>query len=286
MARAVILSAIGGHSHAQTVQRTKEKHLDAHGRGERRHTSRTQRVVGTLQHDAANGGDRELKSHGNTDAQHRQCQPFVHPPLGDRALQHLEAAHHVAIAQQGRQSLRKHRGNGGSGHSPTHHEDAEEVEHNVQHRGKQQKPEWRFAVAQRTDDAGEHIVEERARHADERNEQIQIGIVEDVFRRAHAAQNERTEQRRDHSDDHRHHCRQTQTGPHVATHRDIIVRTELLRYGDAETSATPRAETQYQKDDRAAGSHRSQSIDTQKFAHDGRIDQRISLLKQIAQQQG
>ena len=121
---------------------------------------------------------------------------------------------------------------------------------------------------------------------DERDEQIQIGVVEDVLRRAHAAQDERAEQRRDNGDDHRHDRRQTQPGPHVAAHRDIIVRAELLRDGNAETSATPRAKAQYQEDDRAAGSHRSQRVDTQKFAHDGRIDQRISLLKQIAQQQG
>ena len=286
LARPVILSGKGSHRHAQALEGTHEEHLDAHGSREGGHTGGAQGVVGALEHDAANGGDGELKSHGDTHGEQRTGQAAVETAFGRRSAQDVEAAHHVEVAQQGRYALGYQRGNGRTGHAPPQHQNAEEVEQNVEHGGEEQEPERRLAVAQRTDDAGEEVVIERAGDADEGDQQVKVSIVEDVFRRAYQVKNPAAKQGCDNSQRQGDDSCQPETDRHVAAHGDVVVRAELLRHGNAETAATAVAETQNEKNHRGAGTHRRQRIDAQELSHDGSIHHRVGLLQQVAHQQG
>ena len=60
--RSVILSAICSHRNAQTLERTDKEHLDAHSRRKGCHTRRSQGIIRTLKHDAADSRDRKLQS--------------------------------------------------------------------------------------------------------------------------------------------------------------------------------------------------------------------------------
>ena len=64
-ARAQILTAIGGHGHAKVLVDAGEEIFYAKTCGKGSHTDCAQGIVGRLNHDAADGGDGELQSHGN-----------------------------------------------------------------------------------------------------------------------------------------------------------------------------------------------------------------------------
>lgn len=169
---------------------------------------------------------------------------------------------------------------------PVEHEDEEEVEHDVEQGREEQEPEGGPAVAQRADDAREEVVEEGAGNADEGDEQVDVGPLEDVLRRAHPLQDVVAKQRGDEGDGERHDGGQPQADKDQLPHDAVVARAELLGHRNAESTAASVAEAENQKDDRRAGSYRGQSVDAQKLAHDDRIDQRVGLLEQVAQQQG
>ena len=250
------------------------------------HTGRAQGIVGALQHDAAYGGDGELQPHRHADAQKDAGDGPGETPLGGCGAQDVEAAHHVDVAQHGGQSLREDRGNGRAGHAPPQREDGEKVEHDVEHGREQQEPERRLAVAQRPDDAGQEVIEERTGNPDEGDEQVDIRLVEDIVRRTHQVQDVVAPDTRDYRQEQRHRRGQLQADHHATAHRGIVPRPELLRHRDAEASAAAVAEAQYQEHDRRTGPHGSQRVNAQKPPHDGGIHQRIRLLQQVAHQQG
>ena len=105
----------------------------------------------------------------------------------------------------------------------------------------------RLAVTQCTDNTGQQIIEESKGNPDKRDKQVIIGSREYVLRRTHHVQNICTVNAGNHGNDNRHHRSQLQADSHITAHRDIIPRTELLRHGNAETSATAIAESQNKK---------------------------------------
>lgn len=283
---AVILSAVGRHGDPEAFERTHEEHLDPHGRRERRHAGRAQRIVGALEHDASDGRDRELQPHRHADRKQPAGQLAAEPPFRSIAPEHLETPHHVAVAERGRHPLREDRRYGGSRDAPPEHQNAEEVEHDIEHSRKEQEPERRPAVAQRTDHAGQQVVVERAGNAEEGDEQIGIGPRKDIPGRLHDPQNIPAPEARHRCDSHRHDGRQAQADEDVAAHLTVVPRPELLSHGDSESAATAVAEPEDEKHDRGAGSDRRQGVDPQKPPHDHGIDQRIGLLQEVAHKQG
>ena len=270
LTRTVILSRIRSHGYAETFKRAHKEHLDAHGSRKSSHTGRAQRIVGTLQHDTANGRYRELKSHRHPDIHQPTGQRSIVLTFGRRRTKNIKLLHHIEVAKDSRNSLRHQRGNGRTGYSPPQDEDAEKVEHNVQHRRKQQEPERGLTVAQGTDDT------------DKGEQQIAVCSLEDIVRRTHPVQDIAAQQTGNYGYHNRHHRCQLQTDEHITAHRRIVARTELLGDGNAEATTTSVAKTQNKKDDRRAGTHRCQRINAQKASDNGRIYQRISLLEQIA----
>ena len=98
---AVVVARVGGHRHAEALERRDDEHLDAHAGREGRHAGRAEGVVGALEHDAADGRDRELQSHRQSDRQQRAGVPRAEPPFVARAAQNLEMAVHVGEAERG-----------------------------------------------------------------------------------------------------------------------------------------------------------------------------------------
>ena len=68
------------------------------------------------------------------------------------------------------------------------HEDAEQVEDDVQDGGQQQEVERGLAVAQCSDETGEQVIKESERNTDEDDQKIEVGTMQDVVRRLHHEQ--------------------------------------------------------------------------------------------------
>lgn len=68
------------------------------------------------------------------------------------------------------------------------HEDAGQVEDDVQDGGQQQEIERGLAVAQCPDETGEQVIKESERNADEDDQKIEVGAMQDVVRRLHHEQ--------------------------------------------------------------------------------------------------
>ena len=68
------------------------------------------------------------------------------------------------------------------------HEDAEQVEDDVQDGGQQQEVERGLAVAQCSDETGEQVIKESERNADEDDQKIEVGTMQDVVRCLHHEQ--------------------------------------------------------------------------------------------------
>ena len=154
--------------------------------------------------------DRERGGHHLSEAVHRpldQRQPQRHDHqlqrdrgahlqrLSDRRappyqLAQFEAedrifARHVDPRRDHRPRLRDVRGDGGSGAPPAEHPDEEQIEQDVQHRGREQKVQRRRAVAHRPQDRGEDVVAELEDQPGAVDTEVQQRGCEDVFRHRH-----------------------------------------------------------------------------------------------------
>ena len=187
--RSVILSAICSHRNAQALKRTDKEHLDAHSRRKGCHTRRSQGIIRTLKHDAADSRDRKLQSHRHTDVEQRLSQFRLEPAFFRSTLQYFKLPVHINVAENSRQSLRKDSSNSSSRHSPAKYQNTEQIKNDIQNSRKQQKPKRRLTVSQRTDNARKKIIEESTRHTNKRDKQISIRPFENILRRTHDPKN-------------------------------------------------------------------------------------------------
>ena len=124
----------------------------------------------------------------------------VQPPLLLSGAEDGILFPHVHQTGQAGHRLRGDGGDGRSRHPRLEIQDQGEVQEDVQERGQGQKIHRRFAVPQRADDGGQQVVEEGGRDAHEDDEDIGIGVVDDVRRGVHHHQNVPAEQPRDHGE--------------------------------------------------------------------------------------
>ena len=176
-------------------------------------------------------------------------------------------------------------GNSRTGNSPMEYQNAQQIKQDIQERRKQQEPERCLAVSQSPDNTGQQVIEESAGNTDKSNQQIPVSILKDIFRSLHGSKNKGTQQAGDQSYTNRHHACQFQADRNQTAHRYIITRTEFLCHGNTESPATSVAKTQNEKYNRRTGTYGSQRIYSQKLTDNSRINQRISLLKHVPQQQ-
>ena len=79
--------------------------------------------------------------------------------------------------------------NSSSRHSPAKYQNTEQIKNDIQNSSKQQKPERRLTVSQRTDNARKKIVEKRTRHTDESDKQVSISSFKNILRCTHDPKN-------------------------------------------------------------------------------------------------
>ena len=166
------------------------------------------------------------------------------------------------------------------------HQDKGQIQHDVQPGGQGQEIHRGPAVPQGPDDAGQQVVEEHRRNAQEDHEDIGVGVRVQVVRGAHGGEDGAAEQ----GGGHRQH--QGDGGGEIGgvgrepPHLGEVLGPHLLGHGDGEAGAHPQAEADHEEVDGAGGAHRAQGLGAQQLAHDHGVHQVIELLEQQAEQGG
>ena len=177
-------------------------------------------------------------------------------------------------------------GDGSSRNSPTQHQNGNQVAAHIEYSGREEDDKGSAAVTQCTQDAEQNIEQQHDRDAQKGAEQIGIGRGHYLLRGLHPTQNGPAEQCAGHHEQYGDAHREQHAIIHIGAHAVVLLGTKSLRNGYAHSSGQSRAEAQYEKQHRTAGSHACQSIGTQKTSHDGGIHQGVKLLQEIAAQQG
>ena len=251
-----VLAAVGGHGGPHGVKRTAQKLKELASGGHRRHIGAAQAVDRGLEHNGADGGDGVLHPHGNAyDAQGPAGGP-VQPPLLPAHTKHRVLFGHEDEAGRAGDALGYHRGDGRPRHPCVKPQDEGEIQRDVQHRGESQKVYRGPAVAQGAQDSSQQIIEKRGGNPHEDNEDIALGIREDIAGGVHHRENGAAQK----AGSHREH-RGEQDGEvgrvrHMPAHAGVVARPHPLGHRDGKPAAHPHAESDDKKVDGAGGPHR------------------------------
>ena len=190
----------------------------------------------------------------------------------------------IPDAQQPRAELRDDRCERRACHAQAEHAHRQQIEDNIDGRGRSQEPHRRFAVAQRTQDARTHIIKDRRGDADENNEDIVERVVHLLLRRSHEAQQPARTRKRHGQQHRRHNKSQPDTARHIAAQLPVLARAERLRQRNGHAGTQTAAKAEHKEVDRPCRPDAAQRHYAQRMADDRRIDQRIYLLQKKPEQ--
>ena len=200
--------------------------------------------------------------------------------VGDK---HLQRAVDVNPAEHGSQRLGEHRGDAGALDAHAHTEDKYHIEHDIEHRRDDEEVEGLTGVAQGTDKSREEIVGYGEGYGEKREQQEDVGIMEDVVGGVDHPQDAGAENRGEHGEYHADDGSYAQRVGHIGAHLGVVVRTEGLRHGDGKSRARAVAEAHDKKGDGRAGANGGKRFHADPPPHDGSVDYEIHLLEYVSQ---
>ena len=183
LAGAEVLSAVGCHGDAHGFHRAHDHGLDLERRGDAADDVRAEAVDRRLHDERADRRDRELERHRQADAAEPRDQIGTGLEFVRFKREHREFPVHVVQAAERRDALCDNGRKTGTHDAEVEHEDHRKVQPDVQHRGQRQKEQGRGAVAHRTEESGEEVVEDGCRQSREDRVEVRRRIVDDVRRR-------------------------------------------------------------------------------------------------------
>ena len=278
-----VLSAVGRHGDADVLQHAGEEVLDADGGRERGHIDRSEGVVGTLQHDDADGGDGELQPHRHAVVQQDADFLVVEGPLVSLRNEYRQAAADEPPAQPRGEGLAQEGGDARSFDSHSQQEDEHDIQQDVQKRRCDEEVERLLGVAQRADLSRIEVVGDGEGDGAELQEEEDVGIVEDIGRRVDELQDLLAEQAREQG---RHQCEHdgdTSGVAHVAPHLVVVAGAEGLCHGDGKACTGTVAEAHDEEHDAARGPHGGQCAHADPPSYDGGVDDEVHLLQEVAE---
>ncbi len=280
-----VLTAIGGHRHADVLKHTGKEVLDAHGGGECRHIDRAQSIVGTLEHDEADGGDGELKAHRHTVVQQDARLLVVKPALLALGDENLHLPLDVPDAESHGEALRQPGGDARPLYAKPHAENEDAVEDDVDDGGGDEKIKRLLRVAEGTDLSREQIIGNGKRYRRKLEHEEDVGIVEHLGWGVDEMQNLAAEDAGEEGDDHGEDHGDADAVAYIGAHFHVVFGTESLRHGDGEACARTVAETHDEEGDGAGCPHSRQCSHTYPAAHDGGVNDEVHLLQNVSQYQ-
>ena len=142
-----VLTAIGSHRYSDVLEYAGKEIFDAHRGCKCSHINRSQGVVGTLEHDEADGGNGELQTHRDTIVQQNAYLLVVEFPFLTLRNQNLHLLFDKPDTEQHGDSLRKPGGNTCSLYAQSHAENQNAIENDVDNRGGNEEIERLLRVA-------------------------------------------------------------------------------------------------------------------------------------------
>ena len=281
-----VLAHIGGHGRAQSVEGTAGEVAHPVAGRHCRHRCAAQTVHCRLQDHAADGGDGVLQSHGNAHAAEIFKVPGTEPPVRLPGHQQRKLLDDVHQAGQPGAELRDHCGDGSSLHPHAEGDDKQQIQPHIQQRRQSQKHHRGAAVPQRPDQGGEQVVENGSGDAQKDDENVVVGVIQNVAGGLHPDQNLPAE----HTDQDGEHQRQNHRQPnpvgHVAPQAVTVLGPKPLGHRDGNAVAHPHTESDDHKVDGAGGAHPGEGIHPQVLAYNHGIHHAVDLLKDHPQQHG
>ncbi len=280
-----VLAGVGGHGRADALQRDGQelRRLAAGRLGG--HDIAAQTVDGTLQHHAADGGDAALQTHGDTHTAQLGAVRTAQAALLPVPAQFSVVPEDVPQAAQTRHGLAEHGGEGRTEHAHPEHDDAGQIQPDVQEAGHQQEIQGPLAVAQGPHQGAGHIVQQGEGMPTKDGADVNIRQIDDVVRRIGPDQDGAGHGH----GDHRQHRRKEDAQPDgvggVAAHLRMVLCTEGPGDGDREAAGNAVDKAQHQIVQAAHAAHGSQRFHAHETAHDDGIGKIVELLEQTAQHQ-
>ena len=277
-----VLTAIGSHRHSDVLEYAGKEIFDAHRGSKCSHINRSQSVVGTLEHDEADSGNRELQTHRNAVVQQNAYLFIIKFPFFSLRNQNLHLLLDKPDTEQHGDSLREPGSNARTLYAQSHAENQNAIENDVDDRGGNEEIERLFRVAQGANLTGEQVVGDGKRNRRKLQHQEDVGIIEHLLRRIHQVQNLSAEDAGKKGDDHGKADGNTDAVAYVSPHLGIILGAESLGDRDGKTGTGAVAEAHDEKHDGAGCAYCRKSSHANPSSHDGGIDNEIHLLKDVA----
>ena len=280
-----VLAGVGGHGRADALQRDAEELRRLAAGRLCCHDVAAQTIDGTLQHDAADGRDAALQAHGDAHAAELGAVRPAELPFFSGPAQLPVMFEDIEQTAQTGHGLAEHGGERRTEGTHPEHDDAEQVQPDVQEARHQQEVERALAVAQSAHQGAGHIVQQGERDAHKNGADVDIRQVDDVVRGVGPDQDGAGHGHRDHGEHRRKEDRQPDGVGGVTAHLTVVLCAERPRNGDGEAAGDAVDEAQHQIVQAAHAADRRQRFHTDEPAHDDGIGQIVELLKQTAQHQ-
>ena len=178
------------------------------------------------------------------------------------------------------------RGQGRAVYPHAESSDEEQVQHHVDHRGHDQVVQGVTAVAHGLEDARRRIVEDDEDNPVKIDAEIQNGIGQHAFGRAHPDEQAGGEQHARDGGDHAGHQAEGHRGVHGHLHARVVPRAVVARDDHAGPREDTAEQPHHQENQVAGGTHRRQRVASQKIAHHQGIHHVVELLEKVAPEQG
>jgi hypothetical protein len=251
-----------------------------------RHGVGAEGVEPHLHGQGADRDDRRLEAHRQAEAQVLGEVGPGDPPVRAVHVQHRHPPAHELQAEQDRQRLRHHGGQGGAADAEPQRADEQHHERDVEHAREGEEPQRRPGVADRPDDRGEEVEEHQRAGAEEAHLREGGGLRHQRRRGLQQRERRAGQQGRPGGEQHAGRAGEDRAGGDRAAHGGGVARAERLRGRDGEARGHAPGEPEQQEQQAAGGADRGERVDAEVAADDDGVGELVELLDDVAHQQG
>ena len=207
-------------------------------------------------------------------------------PIAAMGNQEFVASAHIKQTADTRKRLADNgcQSRAGRSHGDNHHQ--QQVQNNIAHRRNDQKYQRRPAVAHRPENARKQVIVHHAGNAPKDDDDIEVGVVENILRRLHNLQNGRGKYHADGGNRQGKQCGKLNTHRHRVAQFPLLFAAVQLGDDDGEARRQTKGRAQDKKADGAGTAHGRHGLLPHEAAHNDGIHHAVELLKQIADENG
>ena len=247
ISRSEVLRREGRHGNAERKQRLDGNLFHLGGNCIGGNVDGAEGIQNCLKNYDSDRRDGELKRHRHRNPEMFQTEGNIEFPVIPFQLQDRELSADVEEAEKARHRLRDYRSPSRACNTALKTQNKQVVQNDIQNGGDDQKDQRRDAVSQCADDAGDHSVKDNGPGAAEDDNQIRIGIFNDVFRCVHPLQHGTAQKDTENCHDQCDDCAEISRGCDGSPYSVIITRSEPLSRDDGKSVRESEKESENEK---------------------------------------